>query len=1078
MPLLLNASAEKSNETAEPLLLALCGSRDHSWQLCTEGEYSCGSSLSDDIRIELSGIEAGHCRLVYRAGQLFVRRGRGRIWVHELPVASDARLCEGDILSLGGVALRFEGVVTAWIRAGRRQSTASEFVEASTPKVQFVGHSNLPFGRLSSVMAPVRPVTESPAAEKMLDQAREVQAVAESRLAKREQAVSEAEAVIARMLDEIEKTRNTEQELRRQADLQRRELAELRQRLESDAAVFQVRKQELRERETALDARQHELTVRYQAASVRDAETATHECLLHAREASLGDRERVLQQATVELQSRQQQLETREAALASREQLHLAREQSSRLRIQELDAQEHSLQAARQLQLRQTAEVQSRLAELAKQGEALAGQTQELTLLQQEQAELRQRLREQQEELSGKQRSLEIQEQDLAGREEQLRVLGGEVSRRDELLLRQSVELSDREQRLHDREQHLSAKEQQFTAREKQFTSRELELFAREEQATAREQQLAAYDLQLVSRARGLQENEQADRAIQEASAKRLIEIASVDARLAAEREQLAEKLRIAESRERDLSERMQQCDDRHLDLAAREQQLRKAVMQLQEHSRQLETQREELESRMQQFAIGERTRGNQSEELSQLRTRLQEAESGLREREKLIREMYVRLAEQGHAKNFGDEVAAVSMGDVFAVAADTGAEDALRTTQRTEAAAVGETNPILPAMPTPERTVEQRDADEPFGGSSEAVVTDTKADATDGDAPESQSPRIDFQVVPPLPSGILSSDLLDLLHPVSDRPWTPQSEITERTEMPNVVSPADSHPFTLDRSSDPEMRVGDSLEAEFVGGVAVLERPLQEQATGEPSREEGPDDAVRAYMSQLLVNQSERRSSPGQPGGATVRSHERLYADQIVRELRKKTEKKKPGASRTSVSYIERFMSGDRKPWEDDSVEPVATESVDAEVVQSEGAAACREPRQKIDIRKLRVDMQGFRAVSSLAANQAVVSHSLKKSRSGLMPRAGVVSVFLISTVLLARGPMQLGQTYPGVLLGNVIMLLASSIELARKIMQVIWMHLTAPKAALDDVSGAGESGEESQPSEESAEEFEQPIF
>jgi hypothetical protein len=101
MTLLLTASANKADQTAEPLLLSLCGSRDHSWQLCSEGEYSCGSSQQDDIRLNVSGIESGHCRIVYRSGQLHVRKGRGRIWVHELPVCTEARICRGDVVSLG-----------------------------------------------------------------------------------------------------------------------------------------------------------------------------------------------------------------------------------------------------------------------------------------------------------------------------------------------------------------------------------------------------------------------------------------------------------------------------------------------------------------------------------------------------------------------------------------------------------------------------------------------------------------------------------------------------------------------------------------------------------------------------------------------------------------------------------------------------------------------------------------------------------------------------------------------------------------------------------------------------------------
>ena len=246
MPLLLTASADQSDQTAEPLLIALCGARDHSWQLCTEGEYSCGSSPADDIRIELSGIERGHCRLVYRAGQLWVQRGEGRIWVHELPVGSIARLCEGDTLSLGGVSLRFEGVVTAWIRGGRRQPAAPEQLEAATPKVQFIGHSHMPFGRLGSVLAPVAATTTTaPQQSQIPRHILEELSAKESRLATREQAVSDAEASIARILDELERVRNAElstrQELERQSSLREDQTARLHLQLTS----LEQRKSEL-----------------------------------------------------------------------------------------------------------------------------------------------------------------------------------------------------------------------------------------------------------------------------------------------------------------------------------------------------------------------------------------------------------------------------------------------------------------------------------------------------------------------------------------------------------------------------------------------------------------------------------------------------------------------------------------------------------------------------------------------------------------------------------------------------------------------------------------------------------------
>ncbi|MFM8476540.1 MAG: FHA domain-containing protein, partial [Planctomycetaceae bacterium] len=216
MTLLLTASANKADQTAEPLLISLCGSRDHSWQLCSEGEYSCGSSQQDEIRLNISGIEAAHCRLIYRGGQLLVRRGRGRIWVHELPVAGEARICECDVVSLGGVALRFEGVVTAWVRSGRRidKNPAAESLEPATPIVQFIGNSGVSFSRLASLFAAESARlagTESRGPLQHSAPARENAHAAnheiEISLRRREHELQKSEATISRILDELEQTR-------------------------------------------------------------------------------------------------------------------------------------------------------------------------------------------------------------------------------------------------------------------------------------------------------------------------------------------------------------------------------------------------------------------------------------------------------------------------------------------------------------------------------------------------------------------------------------------------------------------------------------------------------------------------------------------------------------------------------------------------------------------------------------------------------------------------------------------------------------------------------------------------------
>lgn len=176
--------------------------------------------------------------------------------------------------------------------------------------------------------------------------------------------------------------------------------------------------------------------------------------------------------------------------------------------------------------------------------------------------------------------------------------------------------------------------------------------------------------------------------------------------------------------------------------------------------------------------------------------------------------------------------------------------------------------------------------------------------------------------------------------------------------------------------------------------------------------------------------------------------------------------------------------MSSERKPWEDEDDSAVAVAELDDVALETSNIprglaqSASIDSRQRLDIQKLRDDMDGLRIVSSNAATNAVVLHSLKKSRGGLMPRAGIVSVFMVSTILLARGPLQLGQEYPLVLLANIALLLGSSVELARKMTQVIWMHLTARLNKHDKSSPTAEKSNTVTTEANAGEHEEPPLF
>ena len=464
-----------------------------------------------------------------------------------------------------------------------------------------------------------------------------------------------------------------------------------------------------------------------------------------------------------------------------------------------------------------------------------------------------------------------------------------------------------------------------------------------------------------------------------------------------------------------------------------------------------------------------------QSRKVLLLTTQLAEANAGLREREGLIRQMYARLTQQGHGPGQDLSTEPVHTNEVGLrneAFEKSAAMDAAEPMSANESAPLGD-------LPDSVQCVSGEDHPTVISeqSASRSIVADSQRSAVD---PPPQEDRR-FPPASTLPTGILSSDLLDLLNSEPADTLGAAAVKPEEGAMPTTYSSAILPQGDSYSPADSDLLPGSGVDNQS------SENPQFRDGSSEPLPEsdvrggDGPEDEIRAYMSQLLVNQSERRATGGQYSAAPGRSNERLYADQVVRELRKKSEKKGPAAVRPTVSFIERFMSSERKPWEEDTSVAVAeledTPADAATAQEAEGETEVAEQRQKMDIQKLRKNMDWFRSVSSRAATNAVVHHSLKKSRGGLMPRAGIVSVFMVSTILLARGPMLLGQEYPLVLLGNILLLLGSSIELARKMTQVIWMHATAPRTAKATLESATEQPSAPQPVAE-AEEGEEPLL
>ncbi|MFM7055847.1 MAG: hypothetical protein ACKO2P_02880, partial [Planctomycetota bacterium] len=628
----------------------------------------------------------------------------------------------------------------------------------------------------------------------------------------------------------------------------------------------------------------------------------------------------------------------------------------------------------------------------ARQHDYELGQTQlnaalsDLTLRQSEHQTTEQQLLLRRKQLDSREQNLTALQQQLAAHQHEYELSQTQLNAAlSDLVLRQS--------------EHQTA-EQELLLRRKQLDSREQELMARQQQLATHQHE---YELSQTQHTTTLSDHEGRQRILQ------LVE------------QQLSQRQRLLDTRERELADLQRGLITEEQTLASRRRELSSDELRLQ-------------------------SRESSLAELPLLQARLAAAENGLREREKLIREMYARLA--GHEYTAAQS-AYTSMGmDSQVLPSDVSTDDPGNVGPATqtmnsdgppvEMATTGMTSNRTAPLPEPEPVsgVVPDAVAEPPSKSMTDSDSDSDSDSDHSAARFMSDETVNSEPVSPahvpmyLPAGLLSDDLMDLLEPHSP----PGSLVTPPSEV-NFQSPLPDQP------TGPMMYLKDSSEFE-------PESSDDEDGTELVSALAPAEEAARSYVTQLVSSQSARRTGAAQPP-ESGRSSDSLYADRIVHQLRHSREKPKPAAPRPTVSYIEQFLTGQRKLWESDA-EAGQEAAIAAETVpvQQTMATASLEPRPKVDVPRIREEMESFRKVSSHVANQAVVNHSLRKSRSGLLPRAGLVSIFMVSTILLSRGPMQLGRAFPPVLWCNLALLFLSALELARKMTQVIWMSLTAPRA------------------------------
>ncbi len=250
MPPLLNPSAATFEKNLPPLLTPLYNTQVGTWQIVSDGQYSCGSSGASDIQLKFPDIASEHCRFVFEKLAFFLVRLKGRVWVNEIPVASEISLRQGDVISLGAFSFRVDVAdpLAPTVTKGARHPQILGHIDS--PNIQFVGHSDQRFTEAFPRNAGQNQ-RFSDAINSELQEQRELTLQREKEVRSKEESVQKTERQIRRFLTELEAMRS-------ELSTEQWQLKKNRQSLASEREQLQQEWQKQRTEQDALETlRQH-----------------------------------------------------------------------------------------------------------------------------------------------------------------------------------------------------------------------------------------------------------------------------------------------------------------------------------------------------------------------------------------------------------------------------------------------------------------------------------------------------------------------------------------------------------------------------------------------------------------------------------------------------------------------------------------------------------------------------------------------------------------------------------------------------------------------------------------------------
>ena len=165
------------------------------------------------------------------------------------------------------------------------------------------------------------------------------------------------------------------------------------------------------------------------------------------------------------------------------------------------------------------------------------------------------------------------------------------------------------------------------------------------------------------------------------------------------------------------------------------------------------------------------------------------------------------------------------------------------------------------------------------------------------------------------------------------------------------------------------------------------------------PEREENSDDFVRDYMEQLL---SRNRKSAGSVLPGELKPAEKK-SDLLAAPAKTHSDQPVAKSAPKMKSFIDQYMAGNMGDvFNGDALTMTGNNDLSTSEMLSEVDQRPTQPRQKMDLQKLKEDMDSFRTLSTQSVENALASHAIKQERVGLSGRTVFAGLLLAMTLFL----------------------------------------------------------------------------